>query len=622
MSEGSSTVANEPHSRRADARFWGAFWVLNALLFLPLMVLLWGSYRPNSEASWIEFLLVSRPSSDIFRLNVEWSFLMALWIALPPVRNFVTRIVVGILYYFAFAYYLYEAIKIAFFAALPIAYDDFFLLRDSGSGLLQHFDFPLWMVFAVLGPLLLIGYLLRFVTLERHIGQLHWFSQLALVVLAFPGLVSVALLPNISANPEGVFSSVGLKLVGNVNRSNASREQQFAAEQMLAEMAAASAAEAEAVEANATVGGSGDTSAEAIAPQRNFDLNPYDYAHASLIEKPTIYLIFIESYGDVVYTHPELRDPFTELMTELDAEMAATDWHIASMLSWTPVYGGGSWLAYTSLLTGLTVNNEPIYNTLIRQSVNQPLFSLSRYLQTQGYLYNRVTPLPVDSVEEIDYLDELDHFYGYDNWLTIADMGYEGTRYGWGPAPPDQYTLGYLRDYANRADQPSLNFFITHNSHAPWGTQPALAADWRDLQTPSDLGDVVVGDSTFLPEQYLGAMEYQLRTAVDFIKQETRDDVIFILVGDHQPPRISALDGSPYTPIHIIGRNPDFVDDFYFFEFERTLRINRLDVGVYHEGFLSLFMRAFLGNYSDVTYDELPPYLPNGLRFGTLASGN
>ena len=605
MTKEVTQIVSQTNRWRQDAPFWGAFWMLNGLFFLPLMVLFWGSFRPNPSTPWLEYLLVSRPTTDIFRLNVEWVFLIALWTALRPLRVTPTRILIWIAYLFTFAYYLYEAIKIAFFASLPVAYDDFFLVRDSGSGLLQHFDFPLWMIIAVVVPLILIGYLLRFVTLERYVGNLHMLSQLALIVLAFPGLVSIALLPNISANPEGVFSSVSLKIMGNATRSQASRVQQQVAEQMLAERVVVEE----------------EVSAEnPNPPQHDFTLNPYDYSHVSLTETPTIYLIFLESYGDVLYTHPALRDDFFTLLDELDRDLATTDWHTASAFSWTPVFGGGSWLAYTSLLTGLHVNNEPLYNTLIRQSVEQPLFSLSRYLQTQGYVYNRVTPLPVDSAEEIDYLNELQHFYGYDNWLTIDDLDYEGTVYGWGPAPPDQYTLNHLRDYANGQAQPSLNFFITHNSHAPWGEQPPLVAQWQALQRESLLGKEVVGDSDFTPERYLAAIEYQLRVAVDFVKQETRDDVIFILIGDHQPPRISTLDGSPYTMLHIIGRNLTFIDDFYFFEFADTLRLEKLNIGIHHEGFLSLFMRAFLGNYSNVGYDELPPYLPKGLQFGALTT--
>ncbi|MGB1250991.1 MAG: sulfatase-like hydrolase/transferase [Candidatus Promineifilaceae bacterium] len=605
MSNKSTKAVPELHHWRFDAQFWVAFWGLNALLFLPLTVLLWGDIRPNSATSWLEYLFVSRPNSDLFRLSVEWAFLMAIWVVLRPIRNRLGRILLGLLYFLTFAYYLYEAIKVAFFASLPVAFDDFFLLRDSGSGLFQHFDFPLWMIAAVFGPLLLIGYLLRFVTVERIVGKLHWFSQVALIVLTFPGLVSMALLPNVSASPDGVFSSVGLKIVGNSQRSGASRAQQLAAENLLARRPTMQK------EIN-----SAEIEQSTSDQARDFRLNPYDYRHATLTETPTIYLIFLESYGDVLYTHPDLRDPFSQLIEELDAELAATDWQVASSFSWTPVYGGGSWLAYTSMLTGLNVNNEPLYNTLVKQSVDRPLFSLTRYLQTQGYLYNRVTPLPVDSPEEIAYLDELTHFYGYDNWLTIDDLAYEGSVYGWGPAPPDQYTLNYLHDYANSQAQPSLNFFITHNSHAPWGTQPALVSDWRDLQTVSSVGEVVVGDSDFSAENYFTAIEYQLRTAIDFVKQETREDVIFILVGDHQPPRISPLDGSPYTPLHIIGRDQAFIDDFYFFEFANSLRLPKLDIGIHHEGFLSLFMRAFLGNYSDTSYDDLPPYLPNGLRFG------
>ncbi len=569
---------------KGDWGFWGAFLSLNALFFLPLTILFWGAAEPTIEnESWF----LARTNYDLFRFNVEWFALMAIVANIKFIRATIIKWVVGMAYLLGLAYYVYEAGIIAFLGAMPASYNDYFLMRDGLAGLLQHFDFPWLLIIAGILAIVFAITALIFLLREGRIENLSLLSRITLLLLAAGGLLAVAWRPTLSAKPEALFSSLTAKFEDNYRRSAAS----YAQQQIVLEQ---------------------DFSQDAFH-------NPYDYAATALIEKPTIYLIFIESYGDVLYHHPQLRTQFVTLADDVTRRLNEENWQIASILSWTPVYGGGSWLAYTTLLTGIHIDTEPLYNTIIDQTKEDPLFSLSRYLQSQGYLYNRLTPLPFDSSEERRFQSRLNDFYHYDTWLTSQDLGYVGPLYGWGPAPPDQYSLNFLREFAGRHNQPSFNFYITHNSHAPWGTQPALSSDWRAISSPeARLAAPDKVEADFTADSYFTAINYQMDAILDFILMEDGEDAIFILAGDHQPPRVASLDGSPYTPLHIISKNEALVEEFYHWGFSNEFRIDQLEYGMRHAGFLSMFLRSFVHLYGNVEYDALPPYIQDGIQFGGL----
>lgn len=66
-------------------------------------------------------------------------------------------------------------------------------------------------------------------------------------------------------------------------------------------------------------------------------------------------LVFVESYGSVLYKRPDYALAYTALLDELQSALTADGWHTASALSEAPTWGGGSWMAYTSALFGLRI---------------------------------------------------------------------------------------------------------------------------------------------------------------------------------------------------------------------------------------------------------------------------
>ena len=113
-------------------------------------------------------------------------------------------------------------------------------------------------------------------------------------------------------------------------------------------------------------------------------------------------------------------------------------------------------------------------------------------------------------------------------------------------------------------------------------------------------------------QNYWNAIEYQLEVLTDFILTEPNDDAIFVVVGDHQPPRVSRREDGWDTPMHIISKNGAFVASFEEFGFKSGLAVWESEPSFRHEGFYSLFVRQLLAAYGND--GELPRYLPEGVR--------
>jgi hypothetical protein len=226
----------------------------------------------------------------------------------------------------------------------------------------------------------------------------------------------------------------------------------------------------------------------------------------------------------VLYKRDDYRAAYLRLLEAEKAKLDAAGFAYASALSESPTWGGGSWLAYTSALFGLRIDNHPQYLSFFdRYSAQTERYpDLGTYLRGQGYYYAWVTPL-ADELQESMW-EKYKRFYGVDRWLRYRDLNYHGPRFGWGPAPADQYVLNYTRDEALKdIGQPLVIFYLTENSHYPWIPQPSMVEDWRALGRPTDQQPTAPDPEQITHAQrrqnYLTAVTYQLDMLIDFIQR-------------------------------------------------------------------------------------------------------
>jgi len=525
---------------------------------------------------------------DPFRWNIELVILAALWVNVRHLRRPALRHLFITLYFLTLFYYAYEAITVSIYQVDPIFYHHYYLVADGLQFLLEHLSLSL-SIYLISGLLFLLALLLVYV-FAQLLYSIPIAERLSPWLRGSFGLVAVLMLlttfsyQRVMAVPTMVLSSLFYKVEGNVEKS---------------------------LQVYHDVMNFDDTQLRQV----------YTYGATELRSKPNIYFLFVESYGSVLYKRPDYKVGYQILLDKLQKQLVEGDWHTTSTLSESPTWGGGSWMAYTSTLFGVRIDTHPQFLSLLNKYQLEAYPNLSNYLKQQGYRYYHLSSLSSE-LPEGDWLKQ-QRFYGVDHWFRYEELNYQGPLYGWGPAPPDQYALHYTHDLITTgADQPFMLFFITQNSHYPFAPLPTLAADWRSLHNsgaspPSVDAENIAHD--LRRRNYADSIHYELETLVDFVLKEGDQDDLFILIGDHQPPRVSRRNDGFATPVHIISQNQAFLDAFQEYGFAPGLEVAKLEPTIKHEGFYSLFMRALLATYGDVDESALPPYLPNGFVAGPSA---
>jgi hypothetical protein len=587
-------------AKHPNLLFWVCFLPLNFLLFAPIYAFFypdtafWPLSQRQDGAGLATMLFLQRSNLDIYRLNLEFTLLVGLGAFVLRMRSrispwlrrflFVTAV---LLYLAQLVYAAYEGFMRAQYLLDPIFYNDFPLFLNGARYVWQSMDLSAWLYPGLLllgGVILLIALLhgLLFKTLGS--GRLSQATLLGLALVTLAAVASFWLSDARSGSPETAVSSFTAKIIHNADLSQAAQSQ-----------------------------------AASFDSRRLASF--YQFTAQDLAHKPNIYLIFIESYGSVLYQRADFRRMYTLVLRDLTRHLDERGWLATSTRSIAPTWGGGSWISYTSLLTGLRLDAHTQYLDLLNQYHTESFPHLLNYLRSQGYRSYSLSS-NADEISDVEW-QRYKHFYGIDQWWRFSDLDYSGQLYGWGPAPPDQYAINYAHAAMQRAGAPAVFFYVTQNSHYPWTPLPVIVDDWRTLNdaeaTMTDATGSVIGQvvsrqrlsHTELRYQYMASIEYELRMLIDFITREGRENDVFVLVGDHQPARVARYEDGWDTPMHIISRDAAFIDAFTAYNFVPGLATKEVEPRMHHEGFYTLFMRILLQQYG-AEQINLPDYLPNG----------
>src|SRR5262249_54318927 len=78
-----------------------------------------------------------------------------------------------------------------------------------------------------------------------------------------------------------------------------------------------------------------------------------------------VIVTFVESYGRVALTHPDLAPQVGAVLDAGDRRLRAAGFASRSAFLTSPTAGGGSWLAHATLLCGVWVDNQQRHQTLL-----------------------------------------------------------------------------------------------------------------------------------------------------------------------------------------------------------------------------------------------------------------
>ena len=313
-----------------------------------------------------------------------------------------------------------------------------------------------------------------------------------------------------------------------------------------------------------------------------------------------VLLVFGEAYGAVTLDRADIATKLAAPRERLATAIASSGRAVVSARVVSPTFGGASWLAHASLLSGLDMRDPTDYQLLL--TTDRPTlvrhFAANGY-RTVGWMPGLQKPWPEGA------------FYGFDRYGNADSIGYEGRPFGFWRIP-DQASMALIHaqefggdfrsaydasaapgtDTANAADsartgnasspsprsaiagaavrQPRLIVFPTVTTHAPFRALPPYRDDWTSLLVAEAFTADEVDAAEAVPTSwsdplpaYLASMRYQFDWLTDYLARYAPANLVTIVIGDHQPiGSVSGPDQPWDVPVHVIASNPALLERF------------------------------------------------------------
>jgi hypothetical protein len=272
-----------------------------------------------------------------------------------------------------------------------------------------------------------------------------------------------------------------------------------------------------------------------------------------------VLVVFVESYGQVADQGTPFSAAVDAAVRQDTAALRAAGFSARSAWMTSPTFGGISWLAHSTLESGLWVDNQQRYGQLTASD----RFTLLSAFQRAGW--RTVVDIPSSPRPWLQGRD----FYHFDEMYGINDVGYRGPHFSYAKIP-DQYTLQAFsqRELARSHRLPVMAEIDLDSSHTPWAPLPSMVP-WRDLghgtiyapMAADRPGPNVVWKSAGSVQAAYGqSIQYSMAALTSWIQRIHDKNLVVIALGDHQPATIVSGDSANHeVPIMVIAHDPQVI---------------------------------------------------------------
>jgi hypothetical protein len=269
-----------------------------------------------------------------------------------------------------------------------------------------------------------------------------------------------------------------------------------------------------------------------------------------------VIVAFVESYGRVAVQDSAFSPRVNAVLDAGTKRLRSAGFSSQSAFLTSPTFGGISWLAHSTLQSGLWINNQLRYDNLV--SSNR--LTLSAAFKRAGWR------TVADDPSNTKNWPEGKVFYHYDNVYDARNVGYSGPKFSYATMP-DQYVLSAFqrRELAKPGHAPVMAEIDLVSSHTPWAPLPQIV-DWKDVGDGSVFNGmpaqgqsphVVWRDRSKVRAAYGQSIEYSMNALISFVQQAHDNNLVLVVLGDHQPATIVSGDhASRDVPISIIAHDP------------------------------------------------------------------
>jgi hypothetical protein len=306
-----------------------------------------------------------------------------------------------------------------------------------------------------------------------------------------------------------------------------------------------------------------------------------------------VLVVFVESYGRVAVQDSAISAPIDDLLDAGSSRLVAAGYHARSAFLTSPTFGGISWLAHSTLQSGLWIDSQRRYDELVTSDRT----TLASTFKKAGW--RTVDDVPPDNRD----WPQGTSFYHYDTIYDSRNVGYHGPKFSYAPVP-DQFTLATFRrlELAPKDRRPVMAEIDLVSSHTPWTPLPHMVG-WDQLGDGSVYDGMpekglppsaVWPDPAKVQAAYGKSIQYSLSSVFSFLETYRDPNLVVVMLGDHQPNAIvSGQDAGRDVPITVISQDPKVVDRISSWGWDTGVRPHP-DAPVWPmDSFRDRFLRAF-----------------------------
>jgi hypothetical protein len=268
-----------------------------------------------------------------------------------------------------------------------------------------------------------------------------------------------------------------------------------------------------------------------------------------------VLLVFVEAYGQQAVQGASFSPEVDAALAQGDQRLQSAGFASRSGFLNSATYGGISWLAHSSLQSGLWVDSQLRYNQLL----SAKRFTLAEAFKRAGWR-------TVDDIPSNDRAwPQGERYYHYDKIYNRYQVGYHGPTFTYA-SMPDQYIFSALQrlELAKRHRKPLFAEVDTVSSHMPWNRIPHPIG-WKQVGNGSIYNQTPMlhetgafwSNPTRVKAAYGTSIVYAMNTLTSFVQHYGDKNLVLIVLGDHQPlPIVSGQNSNHVVPISIIAHDP------------------------------------------------------------------
>jgi hypothetical protein len=285
-----------------------------------------------------------------------------------------------------------------------------------------------------------------------------------------------------------------------------------------------------------------------------------------------VLIVFVESYGEVAVNGPAEFAGVSSTLDRVAGRLGAAGYSSRSAWLDSPTFGGTSWLAHSTLQSGVWVDSQRRYDQLVATD----RLTLSGAFRRAGW--RTVSDVPSDRRD----WPEARSFYHYDQVYDARNVGYAGPTFGYATMP-DQYTLKAFadRELTGGKRPPVMAEIDLVTSHLPWAPLPRLV-DWGSMGDGSAFGPIreqattraqVWRDPASVRAAYAQSISYSLESLLTFVQEVGDDNLVLVLLGDHQPSTVvSGSQAGHRVPITLVAHDPAVTQQIAAWDWQEGMR--------------------------------------------------